>query len=287
MYSHDNGSADSKLLLAGQERDIDDAVDLFHERTKYYRNAFLERSIAIKNHLHRPSLVYGDLRNRKRYIDARRIPLPTARLGRRSFDRTLLARRTRRRFSAEPMSVSELGDILGLGYGTSGQTPSSVLKNDLVHLRTFPSAGSLFPHELYVITLNIRNVPRLIAHYSWEDHSLSTVVRQPDFRKLKEVFMDEDDVVLSGNVVVVLTLVHQRSTRKYGPRGYRMAVLEIGAATQNISLVGESRGLSVLNYQGFLDQELAEIMDLGAPDEMPLHAIVLGKPATRQEDGGT
>jgi SagB-type dehydrogenase family enzyme len=61
---------------------------------------------------------------------------------------------------------------------------------------------------------------------------------------------------------------------KYSDRGYRFALIEAGHAAQNLSLIAEALKLKCCSIGGFLDDELADILELSG-DELALYGIAL------------
>ena len=80
-----------------------------------------------------------------------------------SVEHALRNRRSVRRFKNEPLTLAELSQLLWAAQGIT--TPRG--------FRTAPSAGALFPLELYVAAGNVSDLPAGIYKYSCRDHTLS------------------------------------------------------------------------------------------------------------------
>ena len=76
------------------------------------------------------------------------IQLPTPRYdGETSVEKALLQRRSVRSYKKDPLTVSDISQILWAAQGIT-EKPYG--------LRTAPSAGALYPLELYLVTTNVR-----------------------------------------------------------------------------------------------------------------------------------
>ncbi|MDR1200160.1 MAG: nitroreductase family protein [Tannerellaceae bacterium] len=79
-----------------------------------------------------------------------------------------------------------------------------------------------------------------------------------------------------SSCIVFITSVFLRTMLKYGERGYRFILQEIGFVGQNISLVSEALGLSSCMLGGFLDDEINSFLEIDGPSETIQNIIVIG-----------
>ena len=78
-------------------------------------------------------------------------------------------------------------------------------------------------------------------------------------------------------VVVLISGVFQRTKRKYGERGYRYVLLDVGHLGQNIYLACTALGLAVMTTCGFFDEPANELLRLDGIDESMLYVAFIGK----------
>jgi SagB-type dehydrogenase family enzyme len=78
---------------------------------------------------------------------------------------------------------------------------------------------------------------------------------------------------------MVFTTVPQRVTAKYGGRGYRMGLLEVGHASQNACLVASALGIGALVYGSYFDDELAAALNTDGVTETVASVILFGTPS--------
>lgn len=124
---------------------------------------------------------------------------------------TAFAALTRRRascrsFAANPLPLSLLSTVLSASYGIA--RPLRIMPvNLLTLLRPVPSAGGLFPLEVYLITQRVDGLPDGLYHYNVRRHSLETLQCAPQFERFQPtLFMYES--VKDANVV--LFIQHKR-----------------------------------------------------------------------------
>jgi SagB-type dehydrogenase family enzyme len=97
------------------------------------------------------------------------------------------------------------------------------------------------------------------------------------FAALAQIFLAQPYLTAAA-VVVVLAGALDRTTARYGDRGYRYVLYEAGHAMQNLTLAGAALDIGTLNLGGFLDDALAAVLRL-RPDAVPLYAVAFGPPA--------
>lgn len=143
--------------------------------------------------------------------------------------------------------------------------------------RPAASAGGLAPVVVHVLVATGDAVEVL-----WYDDERNRLVRinARSASELAASFAPEPDTVAAiqrGVGVLVLSADTSRVCAKYGPRGYRFALLEAGAMWQTIDLHATDRGVPVRAIGGFFDLELTRLLSL--PDHvLPLLAILAGAP---------
>jgi SagB-type dehydrogenase family enzyme len=191
------------------------------------------------------------------------IELPMPAIAGSSFlEETIAARRSIRDYSARALGPEELSQLLWAAQGvTSGAGK-----------RAAPSAGALYPLEMYVAT------SEGVFHYRPDGHVLLQVDDRDRRDALAEAALDQD-AVAEGAAVFAITAVYSRTEQKYGSRAVRYATLEAGHAAQNLLLQATALGLGAVPIGAFADDEVKAV--LGLPDDhAPLYLIPVGEPAS-------
>ena len=178
-----------------------------------------------------------------------------------SLEETLSRRRSVREFSSEPLSNSEISQLLWAAQGIT----------DFRGFRTAPSAGALYPLELYVLTADG------VFHYDVQAHALKTLI-EGDLRKdLCQVALNQE-AILQAPLTIVITAIYARIEVRYGSaRTPRYVHLEAGHAAQNILLQAVSLNLGAVPIGAFEDSRVQAVLDLPS-DHEPLYLIPVGHP---------
>jgi SagB-type dehydrogenase family enzyme len=185
----------------------------------------------------------------------------------------LAARRSRRDFHLRPLSLETVGRLLSLGFGIAGWRD---LEGTAVPDRPFPSAGGLYPLELYVLAQEVTGLPDGIYHYDPYTHELARR-RSGRFQEQLAGMAFGQGIIRETNLVLCLTAIAERTTWKYGQRGYRYVLFEAGHIVQNFYLIATALGLPAFAVGGFFDQEVGRLLDLPPGEEDPLYLFCAGQ----------
>lgn len=187
--------------------------------------------------------------------------LPEPRLkGEMSLEETLAQRRSVRSFTEEQLTMEEISQLLWAAQGITA----------LWGGRTAPSAGALYPLEVYVATANG------LYHYMPQEHKVISE-SQDDLRlKLWEAGLKQD-AIREAPAVFVITAVYERTAKKYGDRAERYVKLEAGHACQNILLQAVALDLGAVPIGAFYDDQVQATLSLST-DREPLYLIPVGHP---------
>jgi len=196
----------------------------------------------------------------KRLRDQSVVNLPAPRLaGKMSLEETLNCRKSIRDFSPEPLTIEELSQLL---WAVQGATRNG-------EGRTTPSAGALYPLEVYVV------LQEGVFHYSPGEHSLSRRSEQ-DLREPLSIAALEQNFIQEAPAVFVIAAVYERSAENYGPRADRYAKMEAGHACQNLLLQAVSLGLGAVPVGAFQDRIVRKTLQFPLHHE-PLYLIPAGR----------
>jgi SagB-type dehydrogenase family enzyme len=180
--------------------------------------------------------------------------------GRVSLEETLKTRKSIRQFKDTPLTREEISQLLWAGQGITRRWGG----------RTAPSAGALYPLELYIA------LPEGIFHYNPNDHSLILHVDQNVLAALSRAALGQG-CVRDAPAVIVIVAVYEKLEMKYASRGERYAKIEVGHAAQNILLQAVSLGLGAVPVGAYSDEEVKKVLELPLRHE-PLYLIPVGHP---------
>jgi len=173
------------------------------------------------------------------------------------------------------MPSDELSVLL---EGTYASTRHNSLADGLGFLpRTVPSAGGLYPLEVYVVLQRVETIPDGLYHYDVRGHGLEPMKSGMLFDVLCACLAGQDCFV-SANVVIVFSAMFERTLSRYGARGYRYILFEAGHAAQNLCLIATERGLGSLCMGSFFDTKLNQFLGLDGVGEAALYSVAVGYP---------
>lgn len=192
---------------------------------------------------------------------ADRIDLPAPDLiGEIPLETSLRSRRSIRDYSQRPLAMEEISQLL---WATQGVTSDA-------GQRTAPSAGGLYPLEVYLVTA------QGCYHYDPRHHRLEVVGADDRRASLSEAALSQEAVADAAGVFVI-TAVLARTEAKYGRRAERYVHLEAGHAAQNLLLQAVALELGAVPIGAFHDDAIQDV--LGIPeDHAPLYLIPVGHP---------
>jgi SagB-type dehydrogenase family enzyme len=187
--------------------------------------------------------------------------LPAPRLkGEMSLEETLTARRSVRQFTDEELTVEEISQLLWAAQGMTAAWGG----------RTAPSAGALYPLEVYVVTADG------LYHYLPQGHK-AIVESKADLRgELWQAGLNQN-AIREAPAVFIVTAVYARTEKKYGERAERYVKLEAGHAAQNLLLQVVALGLGGVPIGAFYDDQVQSALSLPS-DHEPLYLIPIGHP---------
>lgn len=182
-----------------------------------------------------------------------------------SVEEALHKRRSVRVYREEPVSLGELSQLL---WAAQGQTASG-------GLRTAPSAGALYPLEVYVVAGDVKGLAAGLYRYEPGRHELLSL-RKGDIRNDLCAAALGQPSVRKAALVLVLSGVYERTTVKYGERGIRYVHMEAGHAAQNVYLQAEALHLGTVSIGAFSDREVKALLKMTGK-ETPLYIMPIGK----------
>ena len=189
-----------------------------------------------------------------------------------SVEKALASRRSRRNFKDKPISTDQLSQILWAAYGITLPMPD--IPNLRGGLRTAPSAGALYPLEIYVVAGNVEGLEPGIYRYISEEHKLVRVAYGDVRSELSDAALGQR-MVRDAPASVFYSAVFSRMTGRYGERGIRYAYIELGHSAQNIYLQAEALGLGTVAIGAFNDTRVRQILNLPSNEE-PLYLMPIG-----------
>lgn len=180
------------------------------------------------------------------------IELPAPRFdGPSSLEAALRERRSIREYGDAPLTLAEVSQLLWAAQGVTHR-----------YGRTAPSAGALFPLEVYVVAVRVEGLAPGLYKYRIGDHELLELARENVHSDLVAAAMSQD-CVRDAAAVLAIAAVVKRTAVEYGARAERYVQMEVGAAAQNVSLQAVALGLGTVVVGAFNDARVEEVLCMG------------------------
>ncbi len=213
------------------------------------------------------SRVLGLYKKRKK-VKEDSMTLPEPKIdGSMSVEKAIKQRRTVRSFRKSALTMEELSQLL---YSAQGITEDGGFK------RSAPSGGALYPLDVYAV-VGDRGVEGLapgVYHYEPSGHRVDLISHGDKRRELARASLHQMWMA-SAPLNLVITSEYARITSKYGERGIRYALIEVGHVGQNIFLQAEAMGLKAGIVGAFHDSEVIRVMGIPLRHE-PLLIMPVG-----------
>jgi SagB-type dehydrogenase family enzyme len=249
-------------------RDPDALWEVFHENSKNFRASLGLTEQSAEQTQARMQELHEELP----YAAYPRIALPAPQPIAMSLTDAIAARRSERSLRPDPPTAPELATLLHHAYGM-------MRDNRYVpyppRTRAVPSAGALYPLELYVHGA-VAGLGAGLYHYS-PKHSALHHLDERDLSAPIAAATLYPEYVAGASLIVFVTAMFERSTWKYGDRGYRYALLEAGHLVQNLDLVATALGFASFNLGGYFDREIDDLLGIDGITHSTVYMICIGR----------
>ncbi len=170
----------------------------------------------------------------------------------------------------QAMDMQRLGRTLVLTYGITAQSGRGA---DAFFYRSVPSAGALYPCELYVALQGLPDVEDGLYHH---DLARNRLVRLRAGRFLR--------AERPWAAAFFVTALFYRSSWKYRERAYRYCLLDAGHLVENALLVLQSEGLAAKVFHRFDDHAVNSFLGVD-PEREACIAVLTVPDATPETEG--
>ena len=254
--------------------------EIFHENSKLYpydvRPWLHQRKPPGLEHTKLKAFMERSAKSYKVYPTLSQTPLPTEDPLERSVNlwEVMHKRRSRRDYSEKPLQLSEVSRILFYGYG---ETSEIDLGNYSVSLRASPSAGALYPLDIYPLICRVDEIDAGLYHYNVRDHTLEQLKKGEFLNDLIPLIQsDNNEWLAKAAIVFFITTTFRRNQMKYGERGYRGVLLDAGHLSQNILLAATGLGLGSCIIMACMDDQVNNFLGVDGVEESVLYSISIG-----------
>jgi len=180
--------------------------------------------------------------------------------GRKSLEECIIERESIRNFIEKELDLGIVSQLFWAGQGMK------------IYNRTVPSAGAIYPLELYAL-LKAKG----FYHYNVGKHSLDLEIEKDFFEDLAAASWNQA-FIGQAPLNIIICANYSKIQFRYGhDRGIRYALIEVGHCAQNIHLQAVALGLGSVPIGAFQDKEIKKLFNL--PEKIdPLYIIPVGYP---------
>jgi SagB-type dehydrogenase family enzyme len=204
----------------------------------------------------------------KTYNGVKLIKLPEPHYRGMSFEEAVEKRRSVRNYSQNKITMMHLSQLLFAAQGITGKIYEHPL-------RSTPSAGALYPFEIYLVVNNVRGLSRGIYHYAVLEHELELITEGDFSAQITDAGLQQE-MLGKADVTFILSAIFDRVRHKYKERGFRYVYIEAGHISQNISLQAVSLGLGSVSVGAFLDKKVNQLISADGLKEAAIYLHAVG-----------
>jgi SagB-type dehydrogenase family enzyme len=171
----------------------------------------------------------------------------------------------------QAQSWRRLSQLLHQSYGLTAMVP---YPGNPVYLRSAPSAGGLYPAEIYLVVQEGAILPAGLYNYQVRTHSLLNFWESNVWSILQQACLWHP-ALEKTQMALVVTAVFFRSAWRYEDRAYRRIFLDTGHLLGNIELASSLNDYRPHLIGGFVDQAVNQLLYLDTDQEGAIAVIAL------------
>jgi len=153
-----------------------------------------------------------------------------------------------------------LSRLLFCSYGLTARVPT--ITGEAFYLRSAPSAGGLYPAELYLISAGTPLLSAGIYNYQVRTHSLIHFWQDNNVWSGLQQACFSHPALQNTRMAIAITAVFHRSAWRYQDRAYRRIFLDTGHLLGNIELASSIEDYQSSLIGGFADEAVNELLFL-------------------------
>lgn len=263
------------LRIRNPEAEEDRLWELFHENSKITPYAAAPSNETVLAWM-------AEQYDRFAFDSRPTMPLPPPGQSTAPLGEAIRARRTPQRLVDGEMTLDQLSTLLFQSAGVTRDDPDGLFARPL---RAAPSAGAMFPLDLFFHATNVAGLDNGLYHYDVHEHRVATVHDRDCTAELEGALV-QPDLARTGCVIAMIVATFERATQKYGDRGFRFALIESGHIAQNMLLTATALGLSGLPLGGYYDRKVDELLGLDGVTHSVVYCLAIGHAGTASASSG-
>lgn len=206
------------------------------------------------------------------YLSELSLPKPILK-GTVTVEEALNSRRSVRQYKDEALTLEDVSQLLWSAYGVTNPVAPKILRGGL---KTAPSAGGLYPLEVYLYVKNVTGLEPGFYYYQPNGHKLC-LVKKGDYAQQLGFVCYSQNFIATAPITIIYSAIFERTTSKYGERGReRYVMMDLGHSGENVYLQAEALNMGTVAIGAFMDLELKQLVNMTKVEE-PLYLMPIGK----------
>lgn len=186
--------------------------------------------------------------------------------------KTIRKRKSRRKYSMDPLTLEELSFLLWSTQGVKNPDNPENLSR-----RTVPSAGGRHPFETYLVVNRVSGIAPGLYRYLPLEHKVYLVKNDPDLPSSVSEATRGQVFVGQAAVVFIWTAIPYRAEWKFSLVAHKMIAIDVGHVCQNLYLAAESIGAGCCAIAAYDQDKMDALIGVDGNDEFVIYAAPIGK----------
>lgn len=208
--------------------------------------------------------------------DVIHLPDPvTAGLQKDGIRQCILERKSRRKYTEQPLSLEEVSFLLWSTQGVKKVVPA--YNGGKATLRTVPSAGARHPFETYLAVNGVTGLEQGIYRYSALNHSLAHLFAVDGLGvRLTEASVGQS-FVGGAPVVFIWSCKPYLGEWRYMGESHKVMLIDAGHVCQNLYLAAEALDLGTVGIGAYSQKLIDELLKLDGEEEFVVYYAPVGR----------
>jgi SagB-type dehydrogenase family enzyme len=176
-----------------------------------------------------------------------------------------------RNYVEMPLTLGELSWLLWCTQGVKKVTDRPAT------LRPVPSGGACHPFETYLLVNHVDNLAPGLYRFLAIPHKLVEINLDPSLTQQIVQVCWGQPFIAKNAATFIWTFVPYRASWRYGNRGYRSGLIELGHVCQNLYLAAEAVRCGVCAVGAYSDEAMNRILGINRQEQIVLYTATVGK----------
>jgi SagB-type dehydrogenase family enzyme len=181
-----------------------------------------------------------------------------------SVEKALSKRNSVRSYDSGPLTLAEISQLVWAAQGIKDQKDGG---------RTAPSAGALYPLEVYVFASNVIDLSPGIYKYNSQNHELLQLIAED---KKSDLFTAVNQTSVNKAPVSIVITGNYQVLAKYSEKAEQFVHQESGHTAQNICLQAVSLQLGTVTIGSFDEDAVKKVLPMPF-EEHALYVMPVGR----------